>query len=175
MHCILSKRGSLCSPTIFKPDMTTEERRRESVHLKEGWNLIQSGIPKNVIKIQGSRLYVRKRLHGQFQSYIHVLHYPRSILLLMYVILSPIHPHHSNLVHLPIYSSDPNSKAQAISPSSIVTVTTPSTPHAPHSTSCNLSNTGAQPPSSPTIVSISNWSTSTSTADTNLDINQQIV
>ena len=54
-HSILSNRGSLSSPIYIKPDMTKEERHRESVLLKERWNLIQSGVPKNVIRIQGSR------------------------------------------------------------------------------------------------------------------------
>ena len=65
VHCILSKEGALSSPIIIKPDMTTEERHRESVLVKERWNL---GIPKNIIKIQGSRLYISNRLHGQFKN-----------------------------------------------------------------------------------------------------------
>ena len=175
MHYILSNRGLLSSPTIIKPDMTAEGRHRESVLLKERWNLIQSGIPKNVIKIQGPHLYVRKRLHGQYKNSTFVsstTSQPSPV---------PCPKEHSSTnavshtsspltFDTPPNSSDTNSKAQPISPSSIVTVTTPSTLHAPHSTSCRLSNTGAQPPLSPTIVSISNKSTSTSTADTNLDI-----
>ena len=45
VHSILSNRGSLSSPIYIKPDMTKEERHRESVLLKERWNLIQSGVP----------------------------------------------------------------------------------------------------------------------------------
>ena len=178
MCCILSNRGLLSSPTIIKPDMTAEERHRESVLLKERWNLIQSGIPKNVIKIQGSHLYVRKRLHGQ---YINSTFVSSTTSQPSPVLCPKEHPstnacnsvsHTSSQLTSDTSpnSSDTNSKAQPISPSSIVTVTTPSTLHAPHSTSCRLSNSGAQPPLSPTIVSISNKSTSTSTADTNLDI-----
>jgi len=53
--------------------MTAEERHRESMLLKERWKLMQSGIPKNVIKIQGSRLYVRNKLYGQFENSMFVL------------------------------------------------------------------------------------------------------
>ena len=73
VHCILSNKRLLSSPIFIKPDMTAEERHRESVLLKEKWKLIQSGIPKNVIKIQGSRLYVRKKLYGQFENSTFVL------------------------------------------------------------------------------------------------------
>ena len=68
VHSILSNRGSLSSPIYIKPDMTKEKRHRESVLLKERWNLIQSGVPKNVIRIQGSRLYGRNALHGQLKN-----------------------------------------------------------------------------------------------------------
>ena len=44
---VLSKKGRLKSPYTIKPDMTREERLKESMLLKERWTLIQSGIPRN--------------------------------------------------------------------------------------------------------------------------------
>ena len=38
-------RRVLTSPVSIKADMLREERRRESLILKERWSLIQSGIP----------------------------------------------------------------------------------------------------------------------------------
>ena len=60
---ILSKRRSPHSTPVFiKPDMSPTERRCESILLKERWSLIQSGVPREVIKI---RLLVRNKLHGR--------------------------------------------------------------------------------------------------------------
>ena len=50
------------------PDMSPTERRSESILLKERWCLIQSGVPCEVIKIRGSRLLVRNKLHGRVIS-----------------------------------------------------------------------------------------------------------
>jgi len=65
---VLSKKGSLSRPLVIKPDLSPEERLRDSVLLKERWNLIQSGIPRGDIKICDSRLYVRKKLYGHFDK-----------------------------------------------------------------------------------------------------------
>jgi len=65
---ILSKKGSLSHPLVVKPDLSPEERRRDSVLLKERWSLIQSGIPRSDIKIRESRLYVRKKLFGYYDK-----------------------------------------------------------------------------------------------------------
>ena len=50
---------------VIKPDMLPNERRSESLLLKERWGLIQSGTPRENIKICGSSLYLRNKLHGQ--------------------------------------------------------------------------------------------------------------
>ena len=50
---------------LFKPDMSPTERKCESMLLREGWSLIQSGVPRAVIKIRGSRLLVRNKLYDQ--------------------------------------------------------------------------------------------------------------
>ena len=65
---ILSKKGSLSRPLVIKPDLSPEERLRDSVLLKERWSLIQSGTPRGDIKIRDSRLYVKKRLYGHFDK-----------------------------------------------------------------------------------------------------------
>lgn len=63
---VLSKRRSPQGSTVvIKPDMSPQERKCESVLLKERWQLIQSGVPREVIKIRGSRLHVRNKLYGQ--------------------------------------------------------------------------------------------------------------
>jgi len=45
--------------------MTREQRVCESVLLKERWQLIQSGVPRNSIKMKGSCLFVSNKLHGR--------------------------------------------------------------------------------------------------------------
>ena len=65
---VLSKRGSLRSSPIFiKPNMSPTEKKSESMLLKERWSLIQSGVPRDAIKIHGSRLFVSNKLHGQIR------------------------------------------------------------------------------------------------------------
>ena len=51
VHKILSNRGQCRHPIFIKHDMSPEERHRESILLKERWNLIQTGIPKSSIRI----------------------------------------------------------------------------------------------------------------------------
>ena len=62
---ILSKRGLVRRPVLIKPDMYPEEREKESTLLRERWSLIQSGVPRETIKIRDCRLYVKNKLHGQ--------------------------------------------------------------------------------------------------------------
>ena len=59
------RRSSIGASVIIKPDVSPSERKRESILLKERWSLIQSGVPRKAIRIQGSRLLVRNKLHGQ--------------------------------------------------------------------------------------------------------------
>ena len=65
---ILSNKSVLSPPIRIKPDMSPEERLRDSILLKERWSLIQSGIPKNDIRIRKSHLYVKNKLHGQYKN-----------------------------------------------------------------------------------------------------------
>ena len=66
---ILSRcRNAFGSPIRIKPDMSPEERQRESSLLRERWRLIQSGVLRNVIKIRGSHLYVNNKVFGEYNS-----------------------------------------------------------------------------------------------------------
>ena len=67
---LLSKRRNLDPPFLIKPVMTLDERKSESILLKERWCLIQSGVDKKDIKIRGSSLYIKQQLHGKVQNSI---------------------------------------------------------------------------------------------------------
>ena len=62
---ILSKRRSLTLPYSIKPDLSLEERKRESALLKERWSLIQSGIERKFIRIHNLSIFVNNKLHGR--------------------------------------------------------------------------------------------------------------
>ena len=70
---ILSKRSKLSHPYYIKADMSYEERKQESVLLKERWSLIQAGTDRKDIKIRDNRLLVHKRLYGRVvnQKFVH--------------------------------------------------------------------------------------------------------
>ena len=55
---VLAKRGSLKKPYFIKPFMSTEQRKIESILLKERWNLIQLGISRTQIRIRNSNIYM---------------------------------------------------------------------------------------------------------------------
>ena len=59
---ILSNRVALNPPYRIKPDMSPEERLRDSALLKERWSLIQSGVSRVDIRIRKSHLYVKNKL-----------------------------------------------------------------------------------------------------------------
>ena len=63
---ILSNKRNLSSiPGIsIKPDLSPEDRRTESLLLKERRSLIASGVDRKVIKIRGSTLFVNNVKHG---------------------------------------------------------------------------------------------------------------
>ena len=174
VQCILSNRKVLSSPINIRPDMTVEERLRESILLKERWNLIQSGIPKNVIKIQGSRLYVRSALYGQFKD---ICRAPASTSLARHEHSSASESQSvSNSCTAPMTTpssnvSNPNSDVQPSSPPSIVPTHTPSTTHAPHNLSCNLQDSEAQSSSPSTFVPTKCNQTCESTSTRRSDMN----
>ena len=61
---VLSNRRLLTHPISIKPDLSQQERKRDSLLLKERWILIQSGCSRHDIKIRESRLYVKNKLYG---------------------------------------------------------------------------------------------------------------
>ena len=65
---ILSNRVALSPPFRIKPDMSPEERLRDSALLKERWSLIQSGVSRVDIRIRKSHLYVKNKLYGQYKN-----------------------------------------------------------------------------------------------------------
>ena len=63
---ILYKKGDFSHPFSIKPDLTPEERHRDSLLLKERWHLIQSGKDRSENKSRGNWLYVNKKLFCSF-------------------------------------------------------------------------------------------------------------
>ena len=64
----LSKITSFQAPVRIKPDLSPEERKAESILLKERWSLMQSGFDKKRIKIRNKSIYVDSKLYGQFHN-----------------------------------------------------------------------------------------------------------
>ena len=52
VFAILSKKRSLSSPYSIKPDRPLKDRLLESIIMHERWNLIQSGVSRNNIKLE---------------------------------------------------------------------------------------------------------------------------
>ena len=65
---VLSNRWAVKSPIAVKPDMTRDERVRESTLLKHRWTLIQSGVPKQAIKISRAKIFVNNVEYGSFSQ-----------------------------------------------------------------------------------------------------------
>ena len=78
---IFSNRNSIEDKSIIiKPDMSLDERTKETLLLKERWSLIQSGIGKSDIKIKSSSIYVKWKIMATF--HIQSLH--QSLLILLH-------------------------------------------------------------------------------------------
>ena len=63
---VLANRRAVKAPVVVKPDMTRDERVRESTLLKHRWDLINSGIPKQSIKVSKSKIFVNNVEYGCF-------------------------------------------------------------------------------------------------------------
>ena len=61
---VLANRRAAKAPIVIKPDMTRDERTRESILLKHRWDLINSGIPKQAIRISKSKIFIDKVEYG---------------------------------------------------------------------------------------------------------------
>ena len=62
---VLSNRNLSPKGISIKPDLSKEDRQRESLLLGERWKLIQSDVDKKLIKIKSSTIYVQGRKHAQ--------------------------------------------------------------------------------------------------------------
>jgi len=66
---ILSNRELLQSPVYVKPDLTQEERKMESLLLRERRVLIDKGISRNRIKLHNSQLLLDNQPHCTVQNF----------------------------------------------------------------------------------------------------------
>ena len=55
-------------PYPIKPDLTPEERKAESVLLKERWTLMQLGFDRKRIKLRNKSIFVDSKLYGHYQN-----------------------------------------------------------------------------------------------------------
>ena len=69
---VLYNRSNITEGILVKPDMSRDERHKESILLKERWSLTQSGVDKKHIKIRGTKLFIKDRLHGQIINSVFV-------------------------------------------------------------------------------------------------------
>ena len=69
VQTILANCSKVSKPVIIKRHMSLDERINESLLLKERWNLIQSGIERKSIKIQGTKIFANKKLVGQLSNF----------------------------------------------------------------------------------------------------------
>ena len=65
---ILSNRAKYPNEINIKPNLTKEERSRQSKLLAERWHLMQPGIDKKSIKIKKSSIYIQEKLHSSVQN-----------------------------------------------------------------------------------------------------------
>lgn len=65
---ILSNKRSLPKPYSIKLDMPPEHRRIGALLLRERWKLIQSGVPRNEIRIKNHCLLVGGEMYGQVED-----------------------------------------------------------------------------------------------------------
>ena len=143
---VLAKRWAAKSPIVVKPDMTREERIRESTLLKHRWNLICSGVPKRAIKISRAKIFVNNVEYGTYSQSGFVLSSNRPVQNI------PVNGHPSNLGSQTL--SKPTSiTSHSVSPVPVSTLDTQPTVVAgltPHSTPlCLSSSTDSIPASTP--------------------------
>ena len=111
---ILSKRGTMSHPFFVKPDLSPEERLRDSILLKERWKLIEAGTMRKEIKIRKNCLYVKGTLYGKLINSNFQLSTPSHD---QCSIQSPLHSSHVD--------SSPTDRANAITGNSQVSTPAP--------------------------------------------------
>jgi len=60
---VLSTKSKLKSKLFLKPDLTPEERAKESLLLKERWSLIQKGVESKQIKMRNYSIFINNQQH----------------------------------------------------------------------------------------------------------------
>ena len=63
---ILSKCVGVKSPLSIKPDLSSQNRRKDAALTKERWALVQSGVDRSEIKIKDFRLLVHNEVYARF-------------------------------------------------------------------------------------------------------------
>ena len=101
-------------PFFVKPDLSPEERLRDSILLKERWKLIEAGTMRNEIKIRKNCLYVKGTLYGKLINSNFQLSTPSHD---QCSIQSPLHSSHVD--------SSPTDRANAITGNSQVSTPAP--------------------------------------------------
>jgi len=60
---VLSFKSKLKSKLFLKPDLTPEERAKESLLLKERWSLIHKGVEYKQIRMPNYSIFINNQLH----------------------------------------------------------------------------------------------------------------
>ena len=58
----------------MRPDLSPDKIVQEKILLKEHWILIQSGVERSDIKIEGNAIHIRGLLHGRVVNSVFVPH-----------------------------------------------------------------------------------------------------
>jgi len=61
---LLAARNKLCKGLTLKPDLSPWERAIDKILMEERWKFIQAGQNRKDIKILGSKLLLKGRVHG---------------------------------------------------------------------------------------------------------------
>ena len=64
VRAVLSNKSSVPTPYRIKPDLSLEDRKVDTIFLKNRWYLIQSGVDRKDIKLSATRLYIMHALYG---------------------------------------------------------------------------------------------------------------
>ena len=73
---VLKNKTRLEAPVFIKPDLTLEERQKESLLLKERRSLIEKGTQRKNIKIKNYSIFVNDKLHCKVQANGKMLEFP---------------------------------------------------------------------------------------------------
>ena len=75
---VLRNKTKLKPGIFLKPDMSAEERAKESLLLKERWSLIQKGVERKRIKLRNFSIFIDNKVHCKVEGSQLVLQSPTS-------------------------------------------------------------------------------------------------